>query len=130
MKEIHKYIADDGTEFDDMRECQEYEILNQIDDMGNDIQFYDINHEPCNLQDADFIIARTPAAKELLKQLCDFYDCNRPWELSPYEDKASEESNAWIWNSEHEEWQSFNYLCEQARELNTKTSRIGNWLLR
>lgn len=130
MKEIHKYIADDGTEFEDMRECQKYELSNQIDDMGNDIQFYNTNHEPCDFENADFIIARTPAAKELLKQLCDFYHSEYPWASSPYEDETSEESNAWIWVSESYEWHSFNYLCEQARELNAKTSRIGNWLLR
>lgn len=130
MREIHKFIADDGTEFEDANECREYELSNRMDDIGNDLQLYKGVNEPCsNPYAARFIIARTPAAKALLNEVCDFYEIVAPWNQGIYYDDAnSEEANAWYWDAEEATWFSFNYLCKQARELNNKVNTIGAWL--
>lgn len=130
MREIHKFIADDGVEFEDASECREYELKNRMDDIGNDLQLYNDANEPCSNPDAAyFIIARTPAAKTLLSEACEFYDTATPWDQGVYyDDVNSESANAWYFDEGEGAWFSFNYLCEQARKLNDKINRMGAWL--
>lgn len=49
MKEITKYIAEDGKEFDDEYECREYEIGLSFDLYKNVLKLYDKNNNEITL---------------------------------------------------------------------------------
>lgn len=65
MKEILKYIADDGTEFDDRLECANYENKLSLNRHRDEFALFDNEMYPLSLEDVDtgdvfYIIVRHP----------------------------------------------------------------------
>ena len=73
------YVADDGTEFEDDRECLAHERRLQVDAFGDHLRLWDENMKPLDpteedaLTDAYFIYADTPEAREWVEAELDIY---------------------------------------------------------
>ena len=73
------YIADDGVEFEDERECGAYEYGLLVDNLGYHLRLWDEKMNPIDpkredaLEDAYFIYADTPEAREFVNAECDIY---------------------------------------------------------
>ena len=74
MIEYTKYIADDGTEFDDYEECQEYERKMELDELAEEVMALNRYGKPVdNLRDTDsifFLRIDSDEAAERLDNLC------------------------------------------------------------
>lgn len=79
------YVADDGAEFEDDRECLAHERRLQIDTFGDHLRLWDENMKPLDpaeedaLEDAYFIYADTPEAREWVDAELSIY-CELGWD--------------------------------------------------
>lgn len=129
MKEIRKYIADDGKEFDNFFECKNYEENMRhnrlVEVLGKDLQFYDFHKSPTKYYDrARYIIARTETAKDALENLAKELDTITPWDDCP----SARDNNAWYWEEDYDEWRSYEELKEQQKELTSMLTAFNFWL--
>lgn len=73
------YIADDGVEFEYEENCRAYERSLLVDNLGNHLRLWDEKMNPIDpkkedaLEDAYFIYADTPEAREFVNAECDIY---------------------------------------------------------
>lgn len=78
MIKIIKFIADDGKEFDDENECEEYELLLEGKKVTNALHFYDNNHNPIRYNtkfdfgEVMYVEVLTGTASSFLRRLCDY----------------------------------------------------------
>ena len=129
MKEIRKFVADDGKEFDNYYECKNYEQDLQYNRLagllGNDLQFYDYHKSPTKYYErARYIIARTEAAKNVVDELATELDIETPWDDCP----STREYNAWYWDENSGEWRSYEELKERQEELTLMLTAFDFWL--
>ena len=126
MKELHLYVADDGTEFEDEEECLRHEAGCQAKELKGRVVLLDENFRPIPLSDlsqwenAWFIYAKDIQA---LKDLSDVWD----WDLtgmSPphflFEDKAG----LFSFDEDQDKWyhmgtriQAIQYLADRAMKI-------------
>ena len=73
------YVAFDGTEFEERPNCETYERGLIVDNFGDHLRIWDERMNPIDpkredaLEDAYFIYADTPAAREFVNSECDIY---------------------------------------------------------
>ena len=73
------YVAVDGTEFDNPVSCEGYERGILVDNLGDHLRLWDEKMKPIDLkredaiEDAYFIYADTPEAREYVNAECDIY---------------------------------------------------------
>ena len=126
MKELHLYVADDGTEFEDEEECLRHEAGCQAKELKGRVVLLDENFRLIPLSDlsqwenAWFIYAKDIQA---LKDLSDVWD----WDLtgmSPphflFEDKAG----LFSFDEDQDKWyhmgtriQAIQYLADRAMKI-------------
>ena len=126
MTEIHLYVADDGTEFEDEEECRRHEAGCQAQGLKGRVVLLDENFRPIPLSDlsqwenAWFIYAKDIQA---LLDLSDVWD----WDLtgmSPphflFEDKAG----LFSFDEDQDKWyhmgtriQAIQYLADRAMKI-------------
>ena len=90
MKEVTYWIAEDGTEFEDKCECEQYERQMILKEHKNDFVFYDFYKKPIPIEQATpddicYILIKTP---EAVKCVCDWFesdDCYAPFESRNFE---------------------------------------------
>lgn len=71
------FIADDGTEFEDEYECEEYEFINEFKD-NNLVMFSSNKSRITSIEDfnnCNFIIIKSQADLDKLIKYCDSYGC-------------------------------------------------------
>ena len=80
------YVADDGVEFEDEKECLAHERRLQIDAFGDHLRLWDEDMKPIDptkreyaLQEAYFIYADTPEAREWVEAGLEIY-CELGWD--------------------------------------------------
>ena len=79
MREKIIYVADDGEEFEDQANCEAYERSLLVDNLGDHLRLWDDDMKPIDpkreyaLQEAYFIYADTPEAREFVNAECDIY---------------------------------------------------------
>ena len=68
------YVADDGIEFEDERECEAHERNLLVDKLGDHLRLWDEDMKPIDpkreyaLQEAYFIYADTPEVREFVNE--------------------------------------------------------------
>ena len=90
MKEVTYWIAEDGTEFEDKCECEQYERQMILKEHKNDFVFYDFYQKPIPIEQATpddicYILIKTPEAAECI---CDWFkkdDYYAPFETTIFE---------------------------------------------
>ena len=79
MREKIIYIADDGEEFEEQANCEAYERGLLVNNLGDHLRLWDEKMNPIDpkkedaLEDAYFIYADTPEAREFVNAECDIY---------------------------------------------------------
>lgn len=79
------YVADDGVEFEDEKECLAHERRLQVDAFGDHLRLWDEDMKPLDpteedaLKDAYFIYADTPEAREWVEADLGIY-CELGWD--------------------------------------------------
>ena len=79
------YVADDGVEFEDEKECLAHERRLQVDAFGDHLRLWDEDMKPLDLaeedalDDAYFIYADTPEAREWVEAGIEIY-CELGWD--------------------------------------------------
>ena len=105
MKEVTKYIADDGTEFNTEWECLRYEDKWKLSCYYNDFKLFDEgkfhlffeNAEPCEVY---YITVKNPCAVEALSKWFD--NCG---ELNPFEFIEPKEAvGTWVYTDSDRGW--------------------------
>ena len=126
MTELHLYIADDGTEFEDEEECLRHEAGCRVFELKGRVVLLDENFLPLFLTDlSQWENARFIYAKDIqaLRDLSDVWD----WDLvgvSPphflFEDKAG----LFSFDEDQDEWyhmgtriQAIQYLADRAMKV-------------
>lgn len=130
MKEIRKYVADDGKEFENYYECKNYEQDLQYNRLagllGNDLQFYDYHKSPTKCYErAKYIVARTEAAKDAIDNLAMELGTVTPWDDCP---SARDNDNAWYWEEDYDEWRSYGQLKNHQEALTEILTTLDFWL--
>lgn len=130
MKEIRKFVADDGKEFESYHECKLYEQRMRYDHLvealGNDLQFYDYHKSPTKYYDrARYIVAHTDAAKDAIDNLAMELGTITPWDDCP---SVRDDDNAWYWEEDYDEWRSYGQLKKQLTELTEIFTALDFWL--
>lgn len=130
MKEIRKFVADDGKEFENYYECKHYEQDLQYNRLagllGNDLQFYDYHKSPTkSYEHARYIVARTEAAKNVVDELATELDIETPWDDCP---STRDNDNAWYWEEDYDEWRSYGQLKNHQEALTEILTTLDFWL--
>ena len=128
MKELHLYVADDGTEFEDEEECLRYEAGKQAKELKGRVVLLDNLFRPIPLPDlsqwenACFIYAKDVQA---LKDLSDVWD----WDLtgmSPphflFEDKAG----LFAYDETIDEWYHIGTRLQEIQSVADKAMKTIN----
>lgn len=107
MTEIIKYVADDGTEFDDEYDCREYEWQQGT----KDAEYVLLSHNfkilpkdrPSSYDDACYIFLPT---EESIQKLLDNWDCEMISTYSPgvLHYMSKNELGLYAWDEDREEW--------------------------
>lgn len=110
MEKKITYVADDGEEFEDERECLAHERNLQVDAFGDHLRLWDENMKPLNpakedaLADTYFIYADTPEARKWVEAELNIY-CELGWDVV-----------------------YVGYVYEEWRDLSAEFSRLGKML--
>ena len=106
MTEVTKYIADDGTEFNDPDACIEYELKNRIDDLGADLEFYDDNKKPIVSGEPSDILAASYFITVKTKKAWDFLqDIGYEYSLSsPSDGRLQYNSGLYYYDEHGDKW--------------------------
>ena len=104
MTEIIKYIADDGTEFDDEQECVEYEFSCNAESMEGRVWLFDSRQRPLDLreygsyEDAYYIFLADDNAYETLENLWPDFCCYFPRDL------RGAKKGLWAFEEDFDHW--------------------------
>lgn len=131
MKEIRKWIADDGTEFALREACRLYEWEQKFRDAKDELLFFDQDFKPCGYEDAYYIITKTQKAKKTLEEYCNINSYAAPWESCCHcaEDCFSvDEVFGWVLYEEQEVWVSLNYIQEQCKIIQEICGKLTAFL--
>lgn len=116
------YVADDGTIFDNERECLKYE--NNLKTMRENLICLDENLRPINSNDPNFetnvyfILAKNDFACEVLEEIFDLTGISIP-------DKGFKPNIAYWWNDNEMDWF---ILQQELKELKEKVEFCENAL--
>lgn len=116
MKEIIKYIADDGTIFEDEDECFEYELNLKIANLKNRIRLFDDKKTELplsadSLESYYYIAIYDITAIAEVKAICsDELGVFHPWD--PLDGRCKEEVGLYKYNKSDETWYNLNAVKE------------------
>ena len=110
MKQKIIYVADDGEEFEEEKNCLAYEREREVRAFGDHLRLWDEDMKPLNpakedaLDDAYFIYADTPEAREWVEVELNIY-CELGWDAV-----------------------YVGYVYEEWRDLSVEFARLGKML--
>lgn len=87
MIEVIKYIADDGTEFEDEQECVEYEFSCNTERLEGRVWLFDSRQNPLDIRNYDsyeaayYIFLADDKASDTLEGLWPEFCCDYPLEM-------------------------------------------------
>lgn len=104
MTEVIKYIADDGTEFDDEQECVEYEFSCEAEKLEGRVWLFDYRHNPMDIrdygsyEDCHYIFLADDRASDALADLWPDFCCYYPRDL------RNAKKGLWAYEEDHDTW--------------------------
>ena len=115
MKEIHYYLAEDGTKFDDRWDCMRYERQKQLEECKDDFQFFDYDRRPIALEDATtenvyYIVVNTNRAAEVVGNWFTDDCC-----VDPFDGFYEECIGTWVYKDD--EWLKLELEIEKLQTL-------------
>jgi hypothetical protein len=125
MQEVIKYVADDGTEFEDEDECLDYERKTLLADFSNKgLRAFDCNKKELPvenytevgslLDDSDFLIIPNAIKEEFSEAVRE-----EVWH-SPFPDcidESEDDENLFYWSDEVGYWKNYKYELATLLEL-------------
>ena len=106
MKKVSYYEADDGTKFEDERECFDYEFKQKIKDiMGKDLKLFNENREEitdCSFEsvyDAFAIQVLTIKGAKFLVEWANEYGVESPFDSWDIENKDEDLLGTWVYDA-------------------------------
>lgn len=134
MTEITKYVADDGTEFDDEWDCRHYEWQQQFDGRAK-FQMLGTYYERLDpmdagsYEDAYFLFFPTHEAIQQCQEAwdCDMVDAYVPRFLNPARKHHTEiDCGLWAYDDTTEEWYHLGKRIEELTAIANKALEIIN----
>lgn len=117
MTEYTKYIADDGTEFDDCGECEVYERKLKLDGMRGKLIALDINGKPVDdLRDIDRIFYLYIDSDRTAYQLDDLYDEGWPWSSGSINCAGRPRAGQFFYDTDMDHWIDIDSTKEKIKE--------------
>lgn len=105
MKEICYYVADDGTKFDEERDCFNYEFKQKTKDIiGKDLKLFDqnykeiTNHTFDSVNDAYAIQVRTIRGAKFFVEWSEDYGVEAPFSLWDIENQNEDLLGVWAFD--------------------------------
>lgn len=121
MKEITKYVADDGTIFEDEDECYEYELKLKITNLKDRVRLFDntLTELPLtaeNFEDYYYIAIHDTTAIAEIKAICDDNpNIYHPW--FPMRGGCKEEQGLYMYNESNETWYNLYTIKEEIQKI-------------
>ena len=128
MRELHLYVADDGTEFEDEEECLRYEAGCRAENLKGQVILLDVGFCPIPLsdlsqwEDAWFIYAKDVQS---LRNLSDIWD----WDLvgvSPPSFLFADKSGLFAYDETIEEWYHMGTRLQGLQAIADKAMSVIN----
>lgn len=99
------YIADDGTKFEEEKDCFNYEFQQEIKDIiGKDLKLFDKNYKEIknytfdSVNDAYAVQVRTIKGAKFFVKWSDDYGVEAPFDLSDIENKDEDLLGVWAFD--------------------------------
>lgn len=87
MREIRYFEANDGTRFENERECVEYEHRTTLTQYKDDFKIFNCHRQEMDINDVNttqddvfYIIVKTPAAADVIGEWFEYYGAYNPFE--------------------------------------------------
>lgn len=124
MEKIVKYVAFDGTEFDDEDECLDYELETEAKEYIEHFALYDHNRKPIKfyaddqvLEHTNYIVVKSEKAVSFLDDWMIDYGCystiGKAADLAGIENRVG----LWMWSEVEETWVHWETEIAKMREL-------------
>lgn len=121
MEKIVKYIAFDGTEFDDDCECIQYELDLQVQQAGNELRMYDQDRNPTDDPElCYYLFCATDNAAKVFMNLADSFGIFVPEEWDG--DSKTPTAGAWVW--QHSTWVGYDLIRDHLMEEIERLDRM------
>ena len=125
MKEIHYYVADDGTKFNEEKECFNYEFNQKIKGIVNtDLKMFDENYEKItnytydSISEAYAIQVLTIKGAEFLVNWADEWGIETPFDSWDIKNKDEDLLGTWVYDAlDYGGWTHLDKLKRKVDEL-------------
>ena len=128
MREVHLYIADDGTEFEDEKDCLRHEAGCRAFELKGQVVFLDAEFCPIPLsdlgqwEDAWFIYAKDIQA---LRVLSDIWD----WDLvgaCPPNFLNGDTAGLFVYDEDHDSWYHMSNRIQSLQAIAGRAMKVVN----
>ena len=124
MEKIVKYVAFDGTEFDDEDECVDYELETKAKEYTEYFALYDHDRKPIKFSADDrvldhttYIIVKDEKAISFLDDWMNYYGCLRTIGKSTDRENIVNCVGLWMWDDKEDVWVHWETEMSKMREL-------------
>lgn len=117
MTEYTRYIADDGTEFDDYEECVDYEKKLEMDELKEEVIALDKDGKPVDdFRDVDEIFYLCISSNDAAHQLDDLWDTGWPWSSDSTRCVAFPKAGRFLYDIDADRWIDIDDIKEKIKE--------------
>lgn len=117
MTEYTKYVADDGVEFDDYYECQEYEQKMHFEEIAKDIVALDLCGEPVkDITKTDDIFFLFISSNEAANALNELESDGWPWSGKDIRCVSCPQAGRFLYDTDIERWVNIDTTKELIKE--------------
>ena len=125
MKEVCYYLADDGTKFDEEKECLNYEFQQKNKNIiGKDLKLFDDSHKEIanctfdSIYDAFAVQVRTVESAKFFVEWSEIYGTESPFDLWDIKNKDEDLLGTWVYDAlDQEGWMHLDKFKRKVDEL-------------
>lgn len=128
MRELHLYIAEDGTEFEDEQECLDYETVQSAKELKGKVVLLDAQFKPIpldNLAEWDrtfFVFTKDVSALHELREVWD-------WDLTglcPPDFLFEDTAGLFAYDEDYDSWYHMGTRLQELQTIADKAMKIIN----